>query len=310
MATIAVIGDIHGDFTDHDVETFNGSDVDLILIVGDVERIGTSPISSKARVASTLARLNKPTLLIPGNHDGVRLPQLVTEAIGLKRTATIIGFGHSRRIDELEHRLRPVVVCGYSVHHFTFKQASGALDEIDVIACRPYSMGGPSLSFASLLSQRHGVRTIDESAARLCHLVDQCKTDRLVFLAHNGPTGLGVRRGDIWGRDFGSGEGDHGDPDLEIAVTHAKASGLEVIAVVAGHMHHAVKGGGTRPWHLERDGTHYLNAARVPRIFTQAHDGHTVHHHLRLAMTEEGVDAVEHLVLEDEIGHQRRSLRR
>jgi hypothetical protein len=31
-------------------------------------------------------------------------------------------------------------------------------------------------------------------------------------------------------------------------------------------MHHALRGGGTRRWLLERDGTLVVNAARVPRV--------------------------------------------
>ena len=39
-----------------------------------------------------------------------------------------------------------------------------------------------------------------------------------------------------------------------------------VLAVVAGHMHHRLKGGGERKWLVESDGVLYVNAARVPRI--------------------------------------------
>jgi hypothetical protein len=45
--------------------------------------------------------------------------------------------------------------------------------------------------------------------------------------------------------------------------------GKRVLAVIAGHMHHALKGRGHRTWCVERDGTLYVNAARVPRVFRQ-----------------------------------------
>jgi uncharacterized protein (TIGR04168 family) len=296
MTTIAVIGDIHGDFTQDDVDHLNTSDVDQVLVVGDLERIGISPLASEACVATTLAKLSKPALVIPGNHDGVRLPQLVAEALGLTRTAATIGVGHSRRLDDLERRLHPAVLCGYSLHDVRTSNSHSQSTHIGVIACRPYSMGGPSLSFPNLVARRHGVRTIDESADRLCQLVDQCEAERILFLAHNGPTGFGSRKDDIWGRDFGSGVGDHGDPDLEIAIAHAKARGRNVLAVIGGHMHHAVKGGGTRPWHIERDGTHYINAAKVPRIFRHPRRGHSVHHSIHLTVGENDIGVEEHLV--------------
>lgn len=293
---IAVVGDIHGAFTNHDVETFNQSDDDVILIVGDLERIGHSPLEASSTVVSLLARLTKPTLLVPGNHDGVRTTQMVAEAIGFRRAAALLGHGHTRRLDELERRLRPVEVCGYSTHHLSFG------GDLDVVACRPCSMGGQPLSFPSFTARRYNLRTIEESTSRLCQLVDQCRSEHILFLAHNGPSGLGAKPGDIWGRDFGRGQGDHGDRDLELAVAHAKRRGKKVLSVVAGHMHHKVKGGGVRPWHLERDGTHYINAARVPRIFTSLHDGKTVHHHLRLTVIHDQVEVDEILVPVDTDG--------
>ena len=50
-----------------------------------------------------------------------------------------------------------------------------------------------------------------------------------------------------------------------------------MLAVVAGHMHHRLKGGGERRWLVERAGVLYVNAARVPRI-----DGDGRRYHVRL----------------------------
>lgn len=291
---IAVIGDIHGAFDDHDVDYFNTSEYDLLLFVGDLEPIGRSPLAEGARVASRLSRLTTPALLVLGNHDGVSTPQLVAEAFGMQRAAAAIGLGHVRRLEELTHRLAPVRVCGYSAHRVAPAGSTDPGDALDVVACRPLSMGGPPLSFPATIARLHGVRTIEESAARLCQQVDRCETGRILFLAHNGPTGLGARRNDIWGRDFGRREGDHGDRDLELAVAHAREHGAEVVAVVAGHMHHAVKGGGLRSWHIVRDNVHHLNAAKVPRIVTR--QGRTARHHLSLTTSADGVDVTEVLV--------------
>jgi uncharacterized protein (TIGR04168 family) len=93
----------------------------------------------------------------------------------------------------------------------------------------------------------------------------------VLFLAHNGPSGLGGQAQDLWGRDFDPDGGDWGDADLRGAIEHARGRGLRVLAVLAGHMHWALRGrpGVQRRWQLQERGTLYVNAARVPRVFTQ-----------------------------------------
>jgi uncharacterized protein (TIGR04168 family) len=155
-------------------------------------------------------------------------------------------------------------------------------------------MGGSRVAYRRYLRSRFDVGSVDESARRLKGMIDRCEADTLLFFSHNGPTGLGNRRSDIWGCDFRAQGGDFGDQDLRDAIDYAKASGKHVLAVVGGHMHHAVKGGGRRPWLVERDGTVYLNAARVPRIFQK--EGQTFHHHICLEVAGDGVHVEEKLV--------------
>ena len=169
-----------------------------------------------------------------------------------------------------------VQVGGYSVH-----SVPGAAD-VAVLVGRPFAMGGSVLHCQPQLQGQFGVGTMAESAARLCQLVEQAPQQRLIFLAHNGPTGLGSTRESIWGNDFHPDEGDFGDADLQEAIDFAQAYGKTVLAVVAGHMHHHVKREGNRTWHLVQNGIHYINAARVPRIFEQ--NGRTHHHHIRLTI--------------------------
>jgi hypothetical protein len=66
---------------------------------------------------------------------------------------------------------------------------------------------------------------------------------------------------------------------------------LRVPAVIAGHMHWSLQGGGVRRWQVEREGTLYLNPARVPRHFHDA-DG-TYHHHVSLTLGPDGAVAEE-----------------
>ncbi|MDQ2646115.1 MAG: hypothetical protein M3020_20045, partial [Myxococcota bacterium] len=77
-------------------------------------------------------------------------------------------------------------------------------------------------------------------------------------------------------------------------LAHATARGRRPIAVVAGHMHWRLRGGGLRRWMLERDGVVFVNAACVPRIF-EAEAG-TVHHHVELRLGVAGFTAKEVLV--------------
>ena len=145
-------------------------------------------------------------------------------------------------------------------------------------------MGGPTLSFQPYMQRRYGIANLDQSAERLRQCVDQTQSDRLIFLAHNGPCGLSQTPTDIWGRDFGPADGDYdfGDPDLEQAIAYAKGRDKEVLAVIAGHLHRQTKSGKQRQWLVEKDGTKYINAAHVPRIVEQ--DSQVLRHHVRLVV--------------------------
>jgi hypothetical protein len=62
-----------------------------------------------------------------------------------------------------------------------------------------------------------------------------------------------------------------------------------VEAVVAGHMHRTLRGGGQRRWKVQENGSLYVNAACVPRVFS--HNGETLRHHVALRLSKSGVDA-------------------
>ena len=148
-------------------------------------------------------------------------------------------------------------------------------------------MGGPNLSFRPYLRKVFKVDSIADSSLLINQQIDQSKHKNILFFAHNGPSGLGDKRDNIWGCDFKKDEGDFGDPDLEASIAYARSKDKNVLAVIAGHMHHGLKGGGQRRWYQETNGTHYINAARVPRIFEKR--GETLHHHVRLELSSDGV---------------------
>jgi uncharacterized protein (TIGR04168 family) len=278
---LAVIGDVHGCWTADDAEYFNRGPYDALLCTGDLPRIiGSIPTAKK------LSALNIPAFMVPGNHDATSALQFLAELNHSARLADVLGLGQARREAALRRALHPVKLGGYSLDLLPW---SGK--PLGLLTARPFSMGGDRFYFRAFLKRRFGVSDFNESAAKLCALVDQAPQD-LVFLSHNGPAGLGAARDDIWGCDFRPEGGDFGDPDLRIAIEHARVSGRRVHAVVAGHMHHGLKGGGKRKcWQLVRDGTLYVNAARVPRIRFKATG--QPRHHIALNIREEGSNADE-----------------
>lgn len=299
---LAVIGDVHLHYDEWDNTFLNKSDYDMVLFVGD---LGELFHPQKAmEIASHLSRLEKPAILIPGNHDVHNIFQFFAELIHSRLLSSLSSYYHFEYHERLTAKLSPVAVGGYSIHPY-----QGAGSRFDLIAARPYAMGGSKVSYAPLLRRLFGVKKLDQSERVLHKLVDLSEADQLIFLAHNGPTGLGKEPTDIWGCDFDPEQGDYGDKDLEETVKYAKECGKRVLAVVAGHMHLKTYLGPKPFWKrygepgperrniVEREGITYINAARVPRIFEE--DGKMVHHHVCLEITGQKVEVKE--VFVDEI---------
>jgi len=277
---IAVIGDVHLHFNDKDVSFFNKSDYDLILFVGDL--VNYVPWKAKD-VWALISKLQTPTLFMPGNHDSTNIFQLIAEVLGNQPLAKISGFRQSKNAEHLKSQLKNTTVCGYSKHSFNIRDFP-----FDIIAARPYSMGGPNLSFQPFLKDQLRIDSMQSSAERIKDQIDASQNKNIVFLAHNGPTGLGDKRHNIWGCDFRKSEGDFGDPDLENAIEYARLKNKRILAVLAGHMHQGLKRGGERQWLIEANETTYVNAARVPRIFQRGTK--ILHHHVRVELSADGAN--------------------
>ena len=286
MVKIAVIGDIHRHFTARDVTIFNCSEYDLILITGDLADFRSK---DAIPVAKLLAQLRTPALFIAGNHDCTTLLQFIAEVKGISSLAQLSSAGQDKRVAQLRQHLGPVTFAGYSTHEFSINN-----QDFSIIAARPFSPGGPDLRFRPYLRQEYGVNSLEDSVRRLQQLVDESDSNTLIFLAHNGPAGLGFRKDDIWGCDFRDEGGDYGDPDLYKAIEYARERGKQVMAIVAGHMHHLLMDGGKRQWLVKAEGTTYINAAYVPRIFGSGEE--TMHHHLSLTLKQGEIVVEEMLV--------------
>jgi uncharacterized protein (TIGR04168 family) len=263
---IAIIGDVHEHWGDEDLAFFASESFDLLLFVGDLPGFSHRNTESVAR---SIAGVQTPAILIPGNHDGTSPLQVLAEATRIGCDLARWAAPQQVRVERLRAALGPVQLAGYSVH---------PRGGFDVVAGRPHAMDGRHLSFAPYLEHRFSISDWEASSKRLRKCVDRC-TQPIVFLSHNGPSGLGGTRDDLYGRS--DPEFDNGDPDLAMAIAYAREEGHIVLASVSGHMHHRGDGG-MRRWTLEKDGVRYINAARVPRVFQR--DGRTLRHCVELTV--------------------------
>lgn len=281
-AAIGVIGDVHLFWDEADIAFFNESGYDLLLFVGDLA--GYTQLRG-LRVARLLRKLDVPSMCIPGNHDGLHALQLGAEIApraGLLRRA--FCHGQARRCGAFDRALGHVDMVGYCRRRIGPRGVP-----LNVIAGRPHSIGGKRLACMRYLESAFGIDSMEASTRRLQSLVDACDDAPIVFLAHNGPSGLGDRANSIWGCDFRRKEEDWGDRDLEEAVRYAQSRGRKVLATVAGHMHRRTKSGKLRPGQVRRDGVLYVNAAEVPRH--RQLDGVKKRHHVKLTVTQSSAKA-------------------
>lgn len=282
---LAVVGDIHSLFGAQDVTHLNRAGYAAVLFVGDLTRFRHA---DSLAIARKIADLQIPSFVIPGNHDAVTVWQFSAELLRLPGNAPLGVWRLHRRLTGIRSALGHAQLCGYSRHRV---EQNGRA--VGVIACRPHAMGG-RLSFAPYLKRHFGIASLEQSSKRLCQLVDNAPEGDLVFLAHNGPAGLGAAPTDPWGADFNRNGGDFGDVDLRQAIEHAISTGRRVVAVVAGHMHSPTRQRADRVWHVQRNGVHYVNAARVPRIFRR--NGVRLRHHISIEIGDESCDLAEILV--------------
>lgn len=282
---IGIVGDLHTYWDEIDNAQIDEHAYELLLFTGD---LGGGTPESCLRVAQALSRLKSPSLVMPGNNDMVDIEKLATELRYRRGIQRLMALRRSSRDTESEET-EGARLCGYSNHRF---KRSGI--DFTVVAGRPHSMGGPELAFPEYMQESWGIDGLKASRDRLIALVEASETEQLIFLSHNGPTGLGGKPNDIWGCDFQAGAGDWGDPDLGDAIAYARDLGKQVLAVIAGHMHHRTRDGSERPWRVNADDTVYVNPARVPRIFS-GEDG-PARHHVAMTVRPAGL-AVEEMIL-------------
>lgn len=244
---IAVVGDIHDQWEVADGIALQKLGIDLVLFVGDY---GNESVD----VVKAIADLDIPKAAVFGNHDAwytatawgrQKCPYDRKKADWVQEQIDLLGAAH----------------VGY-----------GKLDfpelNLTVVGSRPFTWGGSVWKNEDFYQERFGVTSFEESTARIVAAANSAAYETVIFLGHNGPSGLGDRAQDPCGKDWQPLGGDFGDPDLTEAIAQTFATGKKIPLVTFGHMHHKLRHTQKhlrRAVHVTRD-TVYLNAASVPRI--------------------------------------------
>ncbi|MEY2985254.1 MAG: hypothetical protein RLZZ568_1871 [Cyanobacteriota bacterium] len=252
--TIAVVGDIHEQWEIADHLALQEIGVDLVLFVGDFG-------NESLKVVGLIAELDLPKATIFGNHDAWF-------------TATDWG----RKKSPYDHALEDRVTAQQTLlgrADVSYGRRDFAQLGLSVVGSRPFTWGGDQWKTKRFLREHYGMTNFIESQAKIAATALNSPHEYVIFLSHNGPTGLGDLPESICGRDWQPLGGDFGDPDLAAAIATVVAKGKKVPLVTFGHMHHRLRHRQDRLRErvcVDHQDTVYLNAACVPRIQGEPHD--------------------------------------
>ncbi|WP_030006817.1 TIGR04168 family protein [Picosynechococcus sp. NKBG042902] len=248
--TIAVVGDVHDQWDAvGDRQALEILGVDLVLFVGD---FGNEAV----KLVQQVADLPFPKAVILGNHDA----WYTASDWGRKKAP----YDHAKE-DRVQAQLEILGETHVGYGHLDLPEF-----QLSVVGARPFSWGGEKWKNEKFYGDRYGVHDFTESTALIEKNIAACQYETLIFLGHNGPTGLGSEPEDMCGRDWNPLGGDFGDPDFAQALAIARRQNKTIPLVTFGHMHHSLR---HRKDRLRTqcqfsDETLYFNAARVPRIQT------------------------------------------
>ncbi len=249
--TIAVVGDIHDLWDSEDETALKDLGVDLVLFVGD---FGNEAVE----IVRQIAAVSLPKAAIMGNHDAwytasywgqKQAPYDRTKEDRVQQQLDLLGETH----------------VGFS--HLDFPQFN-----LSVVGSRPFSWGGTKWRNENFYRDRYNVNNFAESTSRIVTAAKNTAYDTIIFIGHNGPTGLGDEPEAICGKDWQPLGGDYGDPDFTEAIDKVRSLGKSIPLVTFGHMHHRLRHRKDR-WrtriNTSPEETIYLNSACVPRIKTE-----------------------------------------
>ncbi|KAK9828490.1 hypothetical protein WJX72_000284 [[Myrmecia] bisecta] len=260
---IAVVGDVHGHFDGLDAHALRHLGADVCCVVGD---LGEEDLQLVERIGA----LDGPKAVILGNHDAW---YHLTERSRKRKAAAGL-------IDTQQHPYASIHRQLEALGESDVGYASLSLPDckLSIVGGRPFSSGGSSWGHAAqFYADVYGISSVHDSAKYIAaRALEQPPDHALVLLAHNGPAGLGSQRHDICGVDWlGQKQGDHGDPDLELAIEAIRFKGRTVPLVLFGHMHHRLNTRSEAFSHTSNlrnmvqcdpaGGTMYINCAVCPR---------------------------------------------
>ncbi|MEM1251608.1 MAG: TIGR04168 family protein [Cyanobacteria bacterium P01_H01_bin.21] len=246
--TIAIIGDVHDQWSDADAYALAALNVDLAMFVGD---FGNEAIATVRQIAA--APLPKAVIL--GNHDA-----WYTASQKNRKKCPYDPIKEDRVQQQLD-------ALGDS--HVGFGKLEMPQCTMTVVGARPFSWGGATWRYKRFYRERYNVSSFADSTAKICRAIDAAEQQTLIFLGHNGPAGFGSQTHNICGRDWKRSGGDYGDPDFADAIAYAQQSNRHVALVAFGHMHHELRHDKTRLRErlvVDDYGTVYVNSAQVPRV--------------------------------------------
>ena len=246
--TIAIVGDVHDQWSDADARALIALNVDLTLFVGD---FGNEAIATVRQIAATPL----PKAVILGNHDA-----WYTASQNNRKKCPYDPTKEDRVQQQLD---------ALGKAHVGFGKLEVPQCNATVVGARPFSWGGTNWRYKRFYRERCNVSSFADSTARICTSIDAAEQRTLIFLGHNGPAGLGDQTYNICGRDWKHSGGDYGDPDFAYAIAYAHQSNRHVALVAFGHMHHELRHDKIRPRErlvVDDYGTVYVNGAQVPRV--------------------------------------------
>ncbi|MGC9525287.1 MAG: TIGR04168 family protein [Limnospira sp.] len=245
---IAVIGDVHDQWEPEDGAALKQLGVDLALFVGD---FGNEAVD----IVQAIADLDIPKAAVFGNHDA---------------WYTMTDWGRKRcPYDRAAEDWVQDQIDSLGEAHVGYGKRDFPELGLTVVGTRPFSWGGPEWRYKSFYREWFGVNDLAESRDRIVEAAKTAAYDQIIFLGHNGPTGLGDTPESACGRDWKPLGGDFGDPDFAEAIAKTRSLGKTIPLVTFGHMHHTLRHTKTRlrsSLEVDEYNTVYLNAASVPRI--------------------------------------------
>jgi uncharacterized protein (TIGR04168 family) len=250
---IAVVGDIHDQWEVADGIALQKLGIDLVLFVGDY---GNESVD----VVKAIADLDLPKAAVFGNHDAWY-------------TATAWGRQKCPYDRKKEDWVQEQIDL-FGAAHVGYGKLDFPELNLSVVGSRPFTWGGSVWKNEDFYQERFSVTNFEESTARIVAAANNAAYETVIFLGHNGPSGLGDCPEDPCGKDWQPLGGDFGDPDFRAAIAQTRATGKKIPLVTFGHMHHKLRHTQKylrKPVCVAKD-TVYFNAASVPRIVEHGSD--------------------------------------